>query len=268
MLHERSPHHGMSKTFHASCFSSALTDPYLKTPLGISGPNGKLADKRYNVYRNNVTVSLINALASIFPAVERLVGNDFFRAMARSHIRETPPSSPLLFEYGYDFPKFIDEYQYARSLPWLGDTARVERAWLDAYHARDARSLEPKALESVLPEKLRRLVFMAHPATRIVRSRYSAVSIFSDNREASTRTEKLDASHAENALITRPEQQVIVRHLPSDGALFIEQLLAGKTLEEAVTLALSEYPAFDLSLNLREILKAGVFTSIHDGKLP
>jgi putative DNA-binding protein len=37
----------------------------------------------YNVYRNNVTVSLIDALVAIYPAVQRITGGDFFRAMAR-----------------------------------------------------------------------------------------------------------------------------------------------------------------------------------------
>jgi hypothetical protein len=57
--------------------------------------------------------------------------------MARFHVRATPPTSPLLFEYGRDFPAFIESYEYARNMPWLADTARNERAWLDAYPAAD-----------------------------------------------------------------------------------------------------------------------------------
>jgi hypothetical protein len=36
--------------------------------------------------------NLVNALAAFYPAVQRITGVDFFRAMARSHIRATPPS--------------------------------------------------------------------------------------------------------------------------------------------------------------------------------
>jgi hypothetical protein len=63
-----------------------------------SSPHGKAAIKRYNVYRNNVTVSLINALAATYPAVQRITDVEFFRAMARFHVRATPPTSPLLFQ--------------------------------------------------------------------------------------------------------------------------------------------------------------------------
>ena len=88
-------------------FAHGLTDPACATPVDVVGPRGKAAIKRYNVYRNNVTVSLINALADTYPAVQRITGVEFFRAMARFHVRTTPPPSPLLFEYGRDFPTFV-----------------------------------------------------------------------------------------------------------------------------------------------------------------
>src|SRR5258707_3514558 len=98
--------------------------------------------------------------------------------MARSHIRATPPNSPLLFEYGREFPVFIERYEYARSMPWLADIARIERAWLDAYHAADGAQMAPAALASVPLEPLTDLVFMPHPATRIVCSKFAAGAIF------------------------------------------------------------------------------------------
>ena len=153
-----------------AAFASALTDPEHTTPSVVVGPNGKTCVKRYSVYRNNVTVSLIDTLAAIYPAVQRITGVDFFRAMARFHVRATPPTSPLLFEYGRDFPAFIEGYEYAQSMPWLADTARLERAWLDAYHAANAEPLSPAALAAVPSERLADVVFNAHPATRIVRS--------------------------------------------------------------------------------------------------
>src|ERR1700743_1530152 len=126
---------------YAEAFASALMDPGSKTPAIVTGPRSKAAIKRYNVYRNNVMVSLVDALSEIYPAVQRITGVEFFRAMARTHIRAMPPASPLLFEYGRDFPAFIETYEYARAMPWLADTARIERAWLDAYHAADAEPL-------------------------------------------------------------------------------------------------------------------------------
>ena len=251
----------------AAIFAQGLTDPALATPAGVVGPRGKTAIKRYNVYRNNVTVSLINALASTYPAVQRITGVEFFRAMARFHVRATPPTSPLLFEYGRDFPAFIERYEHAQDMPWLADTARIERAWLDAYHAADAAPLSSEMLAAVPSDRLGDLVFTAHPAARIVRSAYPAVAIFAMNRVEGPVT-PLQSSAAEDALVTRPDMEVAVRLLPPGGAVFLQTLIDGATLGAAAAAALAETPSFDLAAGIACIIEAGVFTAILLGDRP
>jgi hypothetical protein len=249
----------------AAAFAQGLTDPTRATPVDVVGPRGKAAVKRYNVYRNNVVVSLIDALAATYPAVQRITGVDFFRAMARFHIRATPPTSPLLFEYGRDFPAFIERYEHAQHMPWLADTARIERAWLDAYHAANAPPLSAHALAAVPSERLGELVFQAHPAACVVRSKYPAVAIFSMNRVEGPIT-PLRSSAAEDALITRPEMDVTVRLLPPGGAAFVSSLIEGATLGAAAATAFAEAPAFDLAANVAGVLEAGVFTAVQLGE--
>jgi hypothetical protein len=249
---------------YAAAFSPALLDPDRATPVTVAGPNGKAARKRYNVYRNNVTVSLIDALTAVFPTTQRITGVDFFRAMARFHVRATPPTSPLLFEYGRDFPDFIDCYEYAKPMPWLAEVARIERAWLDAYHATNAESLIPQALASIPPERLADTVLIPHPATRIVRSRFPAVTIFTANKRTDP-VGHLEATDPEDALVTRPGLEVIVRHLPPGGAVFLTHLIAGEPLGAAAAAALADSAAFNLAANIAGMLEAGAFTAIRQG---
>jgi hypothetical protein len=264
----RFPHERVQKEpSYAAAFSPALVNPERETPSLVSGPNGKGAVKRYNVYRNNVTVSLIDALAAIYPAVQRITGVEFFRAMARFHIRDKPPTSPLLFEYGTDFPAFVESYEYAQAMPWLADIARIERAWLDAYHAADATPLIPDRLASVPPDRLADLRFIPHSATNIVRSRYAALAIFSANRSADP-VGQINAAEAEDALITRAEYDVEVRHLPDGGAIFLTALMGGKTLGHAASAALEAVPTFDLGANISGMLDAGAFVSAEFGDEP
>ncbi len=248
-------------------FTAGLLDPRHATPDSVAGPNGKAADRRYNVYRNNVTVSLVNALAATFPATMRITGEDFFRAMARSHVRATPPTSPLLFEYGNDFPAFIETYEYARSLPWLPDVARIERAWLDAYHARDADLLRPDALAAIPPDQLAEAVLIPHPAARSVRSPFPAVTIFARNRNEG-RAGRIETAEAEDALVTRPGLDVAVRQLPPGGAVFLDHLLAGSPLGTAAEAALVNSSDFDLSANIAGMIEAGVFSGVAEGEQP
>lgn len=251
--------HGVDhRSVYAAEFVVALLDPERGPPASISGPNGKAAIKRYAVYRNNVTVSLIDALAATFPATLRITGVDFFRAMARLHVRSTPPSSPLLFEYGRDFPDFIARYEHARSMPWLADVARIERAWLDAYHAADEKPLSPSTLAAIPAEHLANVVLTPHPAARVLRSSYASVTIFAANR-ADRPVAGIDAGVAEDALITRPGLDVMVRRLPPGGAVFLSHLIAGEPLGAAAEAAFAYAPDFDLSANIAGMLEAGVF---------
>lgn len=249
---------------YAAAFAPGLTHPEFGAPDGAVSARGKGVVKRYNVYRNNVTVSLIDALAAIYPAVRRITGIEFFRAMARFQVRATPPVSPLLFEYGRDFPSFIETYEYARDMPWLADTARIERAWLDAYHAADIAPLGAQALASVDHAALAQVRFVAHPAARIVRSRYPAVAIFAMNRTEGPIT-PLNSSDAEDALVTRPDNDVVVSRLPAGGAAFLVTLLEGEPLGAAVQSAFEESEAFDLAANLSAMISAGVFSAIEPG---
>ena len=247
-----------------AAFACALTDPALPAPADAVGPRGKAVARRYNVYRNNVAHSLIDALAAVYPAVQRITGVEFFRTMARLHLRASPPTSPLLFDYGRDFPGFIEEYPYARDLPWLADTARIERAWLDAYHASDAPPLSPDSLASIAPDRLAELVFTAHPATRIVRSAYPAVAIFAMNRVEGP-VVPLRSDSAEDALITRPDMEVTVRRLPPGGAAFLSSLIEGQPLGAAAATAFAETSDFDLTANIAGMISAGAFAAIHPG---
>lgn len=249
---------------YAARFVPALLDPDRAAPAAVAGPTGKAVGRRYDVYRNNVTVSLVDALAATFPATMRITGTDFFRAMARFHVRATPPTSPLLFEYGRDFPDFIGTYEYAQSMPWLADVARIEGAWLDAYHAADQEPLTANTLASIPAERLADVVFEAHPATRILRSRFPALTIFAANRSDGP-VGRIEATEPEDALITRPGLEVAVRHLPAGGAAFLGRLAAGDGLDTAAAAALAESPAFDLSASIAGMLEAGVFTGVRYG---
>jgi hypothetical protein len=248
----------------AASFAPSLLDPERAVPSCLLAPCREAAAKRYGIHRNNVTVSLINVLAAIYPAVRRITGPDFFQAMARFHVRTMPPRSPLLFEYGRDFADLIDRYEYARNMPWLADVARLERAWLDAYHVADAEPLSIDLLSTVAQEKLARLVFVAHPATRLVRSEHPAVTIFAMNRGDGP-VEPVTRIEPEDALITRPGANVVVSHLPPGGYRFLSQLILGTPLGEAAAVAFSEAPFFDLARSIAGMIEAGAFTAIRQG---
>lgn len=139
-------------------FSAAVIDPDAEIPSGLFNPRRLPSRKRFAVYRNNVIVGLIEALQTSFPATCRIVGEEFFRAMARDYVRQEPPTSPILFHYGEHFPGFIADFEPARTVPYLADVARIERACIEAYHSSDQQALGLDALAGIPSYKIWRLL--------------------------------------------------------------------------------------------------------------
>ena len=90
--------------------------------------------------------ALIGAIEARYPVTRRLVGDEFFRAMARAYVAEEKPRSPVLIHYGADFPDFVARFEPAREIAYLADVARLENAWVEAYHAAEAAPLALAAL--------------------------------------------------------------------------------------------------------------------------
>src|SRR5262249_3240444 len=116
-------------------FAEALLNAGGITPPGLVGPDGIASSRRFAVYRNNVVTSLIGTLKDNYRAVHRIVGSEFFGAMAAQFVTANLPQSPIMLDYGAGFAEFIARFEPAATLPYLPDVARIERAWIEAYHA-------------------------------------------------------------------------------------------------------------------------------------
>ena len=249
-------------------FAAALVDPALAVPAGLVGPDRETSAKRFAVYRNNVAVGLINALQAAYPAVDRLVGGEFFRAMARAYTLTGQRTSPILLEYGAGFADFIAEFEPAASLPYLPDVARIERAWTEAYHAPDAVALEPAALAETQNDRIADVRFVLHPSVRFVSSQFPAFTIWRMNVEGGEPAPVDLASGGEDVLLARPDADVEVRSMPPGGAKFVSVLASGKPLAEAAEAALSVDENFDLSASLEALIGQGFIVEYGFGADP
>jgi hypothetical protein len=240
-------------------FAAALLDTSLPIPAGVVDPTGKPSVRRFGVYRNNVVSGLIEALQESFPAVRRLVGEECFRAMARSYAILSPPRCAVMLEYGADFPAFIAGFEPTAALPYLPEVARIERAWLQAYHAMDAMPLDPAALAAVAPERVGELRFTLHPSLRVVRCRYPALTIWRMNVADGVPGPVDLATGGEDVLLVRPAADVEVRALPAGGARLLSVLARGRPLAAAVHSALPRCAPETLSRHLAGLLSSGAF---------
>jgi hypothetical protein len=249
------------RTDWQSDFAKALLHPEEGVPPGLRDPYGRPTLKRLAVYRNNIVAGLAESLKVDFPAVCSIVGEDFFAAMARLYIFEHPPRSPVLLEYGEYFAMFIDNFGPAESLPYLGDVARIERGWLEAYHAPEAIPLPPSTLASIPSEQLLGRRFRLHPSVRWIRSKFPAFTIWATNIEGGKPIAVDVEGGGENVLVSRPATEVKIRTLSDSGGEFIRSIAEGNTVCEAVRAARIFDCSFDLSTMLTGMNEAGTFVA-------
>jgi hypothetical protein len=238
-------------------FAAALLNPKLPAPPGLVGPDKRPSPKRFSIYRNNVVAGLTETLKDAFPAVRRIVGADFFQAMARAYVVAEPPRTPILLDYGAGFPDFIRQFEPAATLPYLADVASIERAWTEAYHSPEAAPLDPAAFMAVEPDQLPRIRLLLHPSVRVIRSQFPALTIWRMNVGDGVPAPVDFAAGGEDALVVRPAADVEVRSVPAGSLEFIRALADGMSVLSALKAAISVDPGFELSANLSGLMQAG-----------
>lgn len=248
-----------------AAFAAALLAPTFVCPPGLRSWNGSDPEKRFAVYRNNVVVSLVDALADSYPVVQALVGEDFFRAMAAVFVRQSPPRSPVLAWYGDAFAEFVGTFPSAAGLPYLADVARLEWLRVVAYHAADATPLPLAEIAGLLAAEaaLPAARFTLHPAVRTLCSPHPVVSLWAAHQmdEPVAFLGAMDLAVAEAALVLRPGLDVEIARIEPGAAEFIDRLRQGIAFGEAAGTATTFDIAATLGLLIRHDAIAGVTLS-------
>jgi hypothetical protein len=230
-------------------FSAAIRQPH--APL----PPDWLPPTRIAIHRNNFHAGLHSALNARFPAIRRLLGEDCFRACVHRFIELAPPRSPVLMEYGADFPGFLHSLPELSGLPYLRDVAAYEWRRHAAQHGPDGPILSAGDLLGLAPSRLANLVLDLHPTAAILQSDYPVHTIWQTNvRDTEARPIASDLP-GEAVLIARPADEVLAIVLTEAEAVFVSRLSSGHALAAAIP------PGFDFSTIMATLLRSGFISA-------
>ena len=211
------------------------------------------------VYRNNYRGNLHDTLAGAYPVIKQLVGDDFFRYMARKFIEQYPSRSGNLHHYGAELEDFLASFEAAQGLPYLPDVAALEWACHRAYFAEDAFLLDLAELAQIPPDEYPELVLRTHPSCHQVSSSYPVVAIWRAHQPGADPDFLIDPdSGASNALVYRNDDVVVVDELSPADSHWLHGIRAGATLGDATAAALGIDPDFDLQAVLLKLVEQGV----------
>lgn len=218
------------------------------------------ADARLRIYRHHVFDSLSTALAATFSTVQALVGEDFFRALAREYIAATPPAGPVLGEYGGDFAGFIERHERARDLVYLADTARLDWALTRAYGSDAGAAMTAQHLAAMAPEAVGDWRPWLRAGVSLLRSAYPVDQIWAISRGADSGTVDLASGGVALVVFQRDDDAAFARVSRGEWVL-LEACDGATSLADALERATLAEISFDFTAALPRLLGLAVLAA-------
>lgn len=244
-------------------FANALMQSTSEPPRLFVDPQSFNTQARFDVYRNNVHSSLIDAIRATFPVVDSLVGADAFTLLARRFVCEHPPQSPYLFEYGETFAGFLATVEQLSAYPYIPDVARLEFQLMSATHAEDKLPQNDLLLElAQQPERLALTAFRFVPSLRLIGTDYAAGAIWRAHQQAQVSLQAVDAFQPEWLMISRPGYTSKIDWLTQQEFEFVAALHAGRPVELALAGVSDE---LDLTICFQRLVTRGVIAGLVEG---
>ncbi len=229
-------------------FATALLDPAQPVPHGVAGEV-----ERFDIYRNNVVVSLTTALARIFPVTVQMLGEDYFRALAAEFVRRHPPADRMVALYGAAFPGFVAGFEPLKDYFYLPDLALLEWTRLVVWHSAERPLIAADLAEDL--EKLLASQLTLQPAAQILISEWPVASLWEAHK--SDDFVSPEVWDGEALAIFRREARLIHAPMPPHFARFLLQLEHSPSLGDALVQFVEEDIAADALRLTINLLRAG-----------
>jgi hypothetical protein len=222
----------------------------------ISAPHAA-AERRFRIYANTVQANFRDALQSTYPAVRRLVGEDYFRQTACEFQRLHPSRSGDLSHCGEGFPNFLAHLHSDDAFSYLADVARLEWLIQESLLAAEHAPLDLESLARVPPAAYDGLRFELHPSLRLFESRYPTLAIWEVNVGSEAEPPTIDLrSGGDLIAIVRRRLQLQFQRLSAGEHCFLRAFARGECFSDAVDCGGEADAAFDASLALQRFVAA------------
>jgi len=214
---------------------------------------------RFKIYRANTLANAIKAIEAAYPAVEKIVGTEFFSGLAREYRLRFASQAGDLNKYGEFFADFLADFPPARDIAYLADVARLEWLVHRAHYAADPPAFDPASLASVPLQQQLDLRPRLHPACHVMYSVHPIARIWQVHQDTFSDVFEVDFSQKPGyALVSRPHFKVEVACISDAEAAFLSAAIGGTTLASALTAAHERDVSFDLGRSLAAWVQSSV----------
>lgn len=246
-----------------SQFISALFNPSQDVESLLQSTQGSHVAAGLDIYRNNVFSNYRRALSSVYPVIQRLVGDGFFAAVCDDYIHATPSWSGDVRNYGDAFAEFLSSHPSLTDLVYLPDVARIECACHQVLSEPESDKFEMAQLAAIPAEQLAQSRIELCASSALVSSPYPAVKIWQTNQPDYVGDGNVDLSAgAEYGLVLREQFTVTLHPLSAAEFEFLSQLNQHNTLAVALQFAQTVAADFDLGSCLLRHINNGAISQL------
>lgn len=195
------------------------------------------ARARIAAYVGGYPARLVEALEESFPAVATILGRDAFRALADRYRPAVPAGVYSLGDVASGLPDFIRDDELRQRLPFLGDLAALEWAWIRAFHAFEIDAFDPASAVGWGIEDWERVRLTFQPAVAVVQSSWPIRDLWALRDTAREQRLEVDLAlegRPQSVLVHREGFSVCCDLVSPARAGLLAALLGGATLGEAI----------------------------------
>ena len=219
-------------------------------------------DRGVGVYRNNYRGNLHDTLAGAYPVLRQLVGEEFFRLLAKRFIEQHASRSGNLHRYGSEMAGFLMHFENTRHLPYLPDMAKLEWAYHRAYFADEVAPFDLARLANIAPASYAGIRWQLHPSCTLLATGYPVAAIWQAHQDGAGADFNIDlTSGGDHLLVHRKNLNVDIVSIVPASLHWLKQLQQGIGMGAATEATSSAYPDFDVATTLHRWLMQEVLVN-------
>jgi hypothetical protein len=199
--------------------------------------------KGINVYRRNLLANAQRALTISFPTVFELLDSDIGENLVYQFLRSSPPNKGDWAQWGDNFSHFLGTTEIGNSYPYISDCAALDWHIHCALNGRD-QTLVQTSLQMLSESEPEDIFIEFNQNVKVFKTAYPITDIFSAHHHEDERQREVAMNNAKKALSVKSSEQVVMVYRPefqpkittltvSEGK-FMNTLLAGESLEQAL----------------------------------
>lgn len=187
------------------------------------------AESRLAIYANAYRSRLQEVLATDYPALQVLAGDDLFAQLSLAYVAAHPSTSPNARWFGASLPKFLSTEDPFAAHSVLAEMAEFEWAMSLAFDSPNDRVIALDELAVLTGNAWPTLQFRVHSSVHRLKTRWNVAAFWQSVQDDHDAPPLLQSEMRTNWIVWRRGHSVYFRSLADDESWALDSVLAGAT---------------------------------------